>query len=255
MLFLILFCKLIDAATKSEKKAVAALTNEFMEPFSSMKCLENPDPDILLWNDIDYIDDPEAQDKPDYEHITLKNYKEKLKDKENFIFLNINEVSQMDKINVQKIKQIFGEGATVLSMDPCLRPEQNSFKCESNPEVRLWHDIGYPETQFMPTYEVINGSNYEQKLQLEGRNKDSVWLEANYVEGKLNLHKVKLLLKDKATILSREVCLRDGDGQMKIHTLVYVLHKNRTNEYREVSLLSLISADNLTFILSLFRKL
>ena len=83
MLLLILFCKLIEAVTDSEKKAVAALTNEFMEPFSSMKCLENPDPDILLWNDIDYIDDPEAQDKPDYEHITLKKGKgERKKEKD-----------------------------------------------------------------------------------------------------------------------------------------------------------------------------
>ena len=132
MLFLILFCKLIDAATKSEKKAVAALTNEFMEPFSSMMCLENPDPDIWLWNDIPYIDDPEAQDKPDYEHITKDNYKEKLEDKENIIVVPINEVSHEDKINVRKIKQTVGEGTSVLSMDQCFRPGQNS-----TPDINL----------------------------------------------------------------------------------------------------------------------
>ena len=135
MLLLILFCKLIEAVTDSEKKAVAALTNEFMEPFSSMMCLENPDPDIWLWNDIPYIDDPEAQDKPDYEHITKDNYKEKLEDKENIIVLPINEVSHEDKINVRKIKQTVGEGTSVLSMDQCFRPGQKSTR--STPDIYL----------------------------------------------------------------------------------------------------------------------
>ena len=127
---------MIEAVTDSEKKAVAALTNEFMEPFSSMMCLENPDPDIWLWNDIPYIDDPEAQDKPDYEHITKDNYKEKLEDKENIIVVPINEVSHEDKINVRKIKQMVGEGTSVLSMDQCFRPGQNL-----SPDLRTAPDI------------------------------------------------------------------------------------------------------------------
>ena len=136
MLLLILFCKLIEAVTDSEKKAVAALTNEFMEPFSSMMCLENPDPDIWLWNDIPYIDDPEAQDKPDYEHITKDNYKEKLEDKENIIVLPINEVSQEDKINIRKIKQTVGEGTSVLSMDQCFRPRRLG-RTQPTPDINL----------------------------------------------------------------------------------------------------------------------
>ena len=123
MLLLILFCKLIEAVTDSEKKAIAALTNEFLEPFSAMTCQENPNPDVFLWNN---MGDPETQSMPTYELITRDNYKEKLKNKTNLWIVEMNEVSHEDKINVQKIKRKKGEGATVLSIDPCLRHGHNS---------------------------------------------------------------------------------------------------------------------------------
>ena len=123
MLLLILFCKLIEAVTDSEKKAIAALTNEFLEPFSAMTCQENPNPDVFLWNN---MGDPETQSMPTYELITRDNYKEKLKNKTNLWIVEMNEVSHEDKINVQKIKRKKGEGATVLSIDPCLRYGHNS---------------------------------------------------------------------------------------------------------------------------------
>ena len=121
MLLLILLCKLIEAVTDSEKKAITALTNEFLEPFSAMTCQENPNPDVLLWNN---MGDPESM--PTYELITSDNYKEILKNKTNLWIVEMNEVSHEDKINIQKIKLKKGEGATVLSIDPCLRHGHNS---------------------------------------------------------------------------------------------------------------------------------
>ena len=149
MLLLILFCcKLIEAATKSEKKAVAALTKEFLEPFSAMSCQENP-----------------------------------------------------------------------------------------NPEVRLWHNMGYPETQFMPTYETLNEENYKEKLHNQGRRKHNVFFEINHVSQQLNMMKVKQSLEDGANVMSMDVCVRDGQNI----TVLLIHHKNRTNSYRKVSTFSLIS--------------